>query len=170
MYRKLADSAAMGRLPENLLVSLLLFVCAGCHSKATHPQTTEMVSAESPQLAPILDVTLAVARSEKGVYSCGLFANEDDFNKRQNPLVSAQVAIAPEPAKWTIDSLPPGSYAIAVFHDENENGKLDRNAFGYPTEVYGFSNNARGKLGPPAYDDVRFELGDEPMKLEIRLK
>ena len=40
--------------------------------------------------------------------------------------------------------LKPGAYAVITFHDENDNGKLDENASGLPTEGYGFSNDAEG--------------------------
>ena len=50
-----------------------------------------------------------------------------------------------------LTNLDPGRYAIILFHDENGNGKLDKNALGVPTEPYGFSNNVPGFLGPPAY-------------------
>ena len=71
---------------------------------------------------------------------------------------------------WVVDSVPPGDYAIAVYHDANENGKLDRHLLGYPLEPYGFSNNARGKLGPPAWDRVFFQVGDATSAMEIQLK
>ena len=41
------------------------------------------------------------------------------------------------------NDIPPGTYAIAVFHDENANGKLDKNFLGIPCEGYGASNNVR---------------------------
>ena len=66
--------------------------------------------------------------------------------------------------------LPAGEYAIAVFHDENLNNKLDRHALGYPLEAYGFSNNARGKFGPPKYQAATFQLGEETVELTISLK
>lgn len=49
--------------------------------------------------------------------------------------------------------LSPAKYAIAVFHDENDNNKLDRQFTGFPAEAYGFSNNVRGTLGPPDLSD-----------------
>jgi uncharacterized protein (DUF2141 family) len=52
----------------------------------------------------------------------------------------------------------PGSYAVMVYHDENGDGRLDRAASGMPLEGYGFSRNARGKYGPPAFDDARIDL------------
>ena len=47
--------------------------------------------------------------------------------------------------------LPPGPYAVAVIHDENENKKLDRNFFNIPTEGFGFANNPKVTLSAPHY-------------------
>jgi uncharacterized protein (DUF2141 family) len=37
--------------------------------------------------------------------------------------------------------IPPGTYAVKLHIDENENGKLDTNFLGIPKEQYGISNN-----------------------------
>ena len=52
--------------------------------------------------------------------------------------------------------LPPGTYAIGIFHDANLNNRLDNYFFGVPREQYGFSNNARGFMGPPAFEGAAF--------------
>lgn len=65
--------------------------------------------------------------------------------------------------------LPAGKYAVAVYHDENANGKLDRNIFYYPTEPFGFSRNARSSTGPPSWNDAAFTL-EGSMEMAIRLK
>ena len=54
--------------------------------------------------------------------------------------------------------LEPATYAAAVFHDENGNGRLDSNFMRMPQEGYGFSNNAKGSLGPPEYKDAAFPV------------
>ena len=54
--------------------------------------------------------------------------------------------------------LPPGTYAIGIFHDPNLNNQLDNYFFGVPREQYGFSNNARGFMGPPSFDDAAFSV------------
>jgi uncharacterized protein (DUF2141 family) len=48
-------------------------------------------------------------------------------------------------------------YAVSVFHDENSNGKLDRNLLGIPREGVGASNNAVGHFGPLKFDDAAFQ-------------
>lgn len=54
--------------------------------------------------------------------------------------------------------LKAGSYALAIFHDANDNDKIDRAFTGIPTEKYAFSNNARGTFGPPDLEDQLFTL------------
>ena len=67
-----------------------------------------------------------------------------------------------EPGTVTyVYELPPGTYAIGIFHDVNLNNKMDNNFFGIPKEQYGFSNNARAFLGPPAFDAAAFEVKGE---------
>lgn len=57
-----------------------------------------------------------------------------------------------------IQDLKPGKYGLKYFHDENNNNKLDVNWIGIPIEGYGFSNNAKGRFGPPAFEKTIFEL------------
>lgn len=58
----------------------------------------------------------------------------------------------------TISGLKPGKYSFKYFHDANNNTELDTNWVGMPTEGFGFSNNAKGRFGPPAFEDTVFEL------------
>lgn len=54
--------------------------------------------------------------------------------------------------------LRPGSYAMAVFLDENKNQKLDTNMIGVPTEKFGFSQNPKILLGAPNFSESEFEV------------
>ena len=67
-------------------------------------------------------------------------------------------------------SLPPGEYALSVFYDKNDNGKLDSNFMGIPKEPVALSNNARGKFGPPKYKDAVFTLGSEAATQNISME
>jgi uncharacterized protein (DUF2141 family) len=73
-------------------------------------------------------------------------------------------------ATWRVEGLAPGRYAVKAYHDANANGELDKGAFGAPSEPYGFSRNARGRFGPPAWDDASFALGSAGLALEITLQ
>jgi uncharacterized protein (DUF2141 family) len=74
--------------------------------------------------------------------------------------LSAQVVFA---------DLPSGVYAVSAFHDENMNEKLDKNFVGVPKEGYGASNNPKKKMGPPTFDETKFELGASDQSVEIKL-
>ncbi len=56
------------------------------------------------------------------------------------------------------DSLNPGTYAVSYLHDENMNKAMDYGSMGIPDEGYGYSNNARGFMGPPDFEDQLFEI------------
>ena len=56
------------------------------------------------------------------------------------------------------NGLPAGQYAITLFQDEKENGKLDTAAFGQPLEKIGFSNDAKAVMGPPSFNKCKFAL------------
>ena len=67
-------------------------------------------------------------------------------------------------------NLKPGPYAVIVFHDENDSGKLTENWLGEPTEGYGFSNNAEGFLSAPSFQNAAVLLGNSDLSIVITLK
>jgi uncharacterized protein (DUF2141 family) len=68
-----------------------------------------------------------------------------------------------------IRNVKPGSYAIAVFHDVNGNGKLDRSFIGLPNEPYGFSNDV-GRRGPPNFDAARIVVREPATTIVIPIR
>lgn len=58
--------------------------------------------------------------------------------------------------------------AVVAYHDENENGQLDRNGIGIPSERYGYSNNARDHDGPPTFPAASIKLNGQPIEISIR--
>ena len=61
-------------------------------------------------------------------------------------------------ARIDLHMLPPGTYAFAVYLDENEDGKLNRGPLGKPTEPYVFSNNVRPSLRKPRFSETAVVL------------
>ncbi len=62
-------------------------------------------------------------------------------------------------------NVPYGRYAIALFHDENDNKKLDANFLGIPREGVAASRDAKGFMGPPKFKDASFRLNSAKLKL-----
>ncbi len=116
----------------------------------------------------ILDIT--GIQQESGALKIAVFAEGDGFpnHERADHLQSIEVGQIDGPIR--LESLLPGNYAIAVYQDVDDNGKLNRAAVGYPTEPYGFSNNARATFGPPPYSNAKFRaaVGDQTLAIEIR--
>jgi uncharacterized protein (DUF2141 family) len=113
-----------------------------------------------------LTIYISGLKSSNGTFLIGIYNHNDAFLKVQ--FKSAFVEITDKKAKHTFKNLPKGTYAVSFVHDENDNKKMDTNFFGIPKEAYGCSNNARGYIGPPAYDDAKFFLG-ENKKINIAI-
>ena len=54
--------------------------------------------------------------------------------------------------------LPGGTYAVGVFHDMDGDEALSKNFLGIPKEPFGFSNNVRGRFGPPSFKDASISI------------
>lgn len=73
-------------------------------------------------------------------------------------------------ATWEIPlEILPDRFAIAAYHDLDDNGELNRALFNAPVEPYGFSNNARSLVGPPTYEQTIVEKPTTPTAIEIRV-
>jgi uncharacterized protein (DUF2141 family) len=91
------------------------------------------------------------------------------FLARHGKLARARVSAAAPGARicfW----LRPGTYAVAVYHDQNGNHDFDRNGIGLPAEGFGFSNDAPTRFGLPSFASVRFLLPAEGRTLRIRIR
>jgi len=90
---------------------------------------------------------------------------------KDQPLYAGMAKVEQDRDEVTIviENVASGNYAVAVFHDENDNYKLDTGAYGIPTEKYGFSNNAAVVMGPPTFQDCMFTV-EEDTEINITVK
>lgn len=65
--------------------------------------------------------------------------------------------------------IEPGEYAVAVYHDVNANGELDKRIFGIPKEPYGFSNNFRPRVSAPTFVDCKITVGAAGKAITIKI-
>ena len=129
-----------------------------------------------------LRVTVEGIRSPDGTVLIGLYDSPESFEKAVR--ASAKEDFLSDPDRFgavalranaamksavVFSNLEPGRYAAVAFHDENGNGRLDKNFLGVPAEPYGFSNNVQGFLGPPAFDDAALAPGDGDRAIRITL-
>lgn len=115
-------------------------------------------------------VKVANITKSSGKISIGVFNSKKTFPKQQKRFLSKSVSIE-EAKKGVTFSLPSGSYAIGVYHDVNNNNKLDKNPISVPKEPYGFSNNKYGVMGKPDFKKSQFFISDGTSKsLTIKLR
>ena len=114
-------------------------------------------------------VTVEGVASAEGKVMLALFDKAADFPRGKMSLGNMAPAAAGA-VKVVFADVAPGRYAISAFHDVNGNQRLDANMVGIPSEPYGFSKDARGKMGPPSFDEAAFEVGKDTVNLTIRVK
>ncbi len=109
-----------------------------------------------PAAAGGLAIEISDIRSDEGRVMVAVHAPADgvEFPDEAGALAGAWTEAASGTWTLTFPDLPDGRYAVAAIHDENGNGDLDTNLLGVPVEGYGFSNDALGFMGPPAFADA----------------
>jgi hypothetical protein len=116
-----------------------------------------------------LEVQVEGIPNTKGNLFIGLFNSSASFPNFGKQYKGVVVTHDGKSHVYKFKNLPKDSYALAIYHDENKNGKLDKNVFGAPTEYYGFSNNAREIFSAPSFLDASFSLNSDK-KVKILLK
>ena len=101
-----------------------------------------LLSGFSTLMAHNLVVTTQGLRNTKGVVQFSLYNKEGTIPDKKLDLYykMKRVTIAKDGvAKVTFKNLPEGRYAVSVFHDENDNGTIDKGML-LPKEGVGLSN------------------------------
>jgi uncharacterized protein (DUF2141 family) len=98
-----------------------------------------------------------------------LYNDKNEFLGSQ-PAIGYGEAVQRTAQVVKFDKVPYGKYAVAVIHDRNNDGILDKNFIGIPTDGYGFSNNAMGSCGPPSFTDASFNVKENCTTQVIAMK
>ncbi len=116
-----------------------------------------------------LSVNVSGIESIKGSLYIALFKDPKTFPVFGKQWSGQSIPVKEKSMSYIFKNIPHDSYAIAVFHDENNNGILDKNTLGIPLEPYGFSRNARARFSAPPFKDAQFELkGKQSIDISIR--
>jgi len=120
------------------------------------------------------DLTVVVEniQQDSGVVRVGLFNTESSFLKTvfKGAFAPAMQREANGALTLIFRDIEPGQYALSAYHDVNQDDKLNSNLMGLPTEPYGFSNNAQGQFGPPAFKDAVFHFPAQGATTYVRVK
>ncbi|HKO77037.1 MAG TPA: DUF2141 domain-containing protein [Flavobacterium sp.] len=112
-----------------------------------------------------LTVSVSGLKSDTGVLKVGLYNSDGTFLKSTYKSITSE--IKKNGATITFVGIPKGEYGISTYQDENSNGKLDKNMMGIPSEDFACSNDAKGFMGPPKYEDAKFSVNKDS-KINIK--
>ncbi len=143
---------------RRILPLMMCFTCAALVAKLDARQDS------------VITVQVSGMRSQQGLVRCALFASPEGFPMRSAAARSVvSKKIAGRRVQCVFPGLAAGTYAVSVNHDENENGTVDTNLLGIPTEGWAVSNNARPTLRPPRFGEAAIVL-KAGQRVEQRLR
>ena len=127
-----------------------------------------VVAPTAPSRKVRLKIDVTGFETNEGNCRIAVYLNQPHFNDPEYAIAKESVSILELKAVWQVelevpensgsDSKTPTRLAVSAFHDANTNTKLDKNAFGIPTERYGFSKNPKRGFGPPKFIETALEL------------
>lgn len=114
----------------------------------------------------VVEVKILSIANEKGQMLIGLYHSEEFWLKKPTKGMFGKIIDGQSEVRFT--NIPDGTYAISVFHDEDNDGELDT-ILGIPREDTGSSNDAPARFGPPKWEDAKFEVKGGTVKQIINL-
>jgi uncharacterized protein (DUF2141 family) len=151
-------------------VALMRVRCVALFAVLVFANLPRVAFAQS-SLCPGIHIKVQNIRNSTGTIGCALFESPVGFPIEYLRYATNIIVIKIRDTQASCDfvDIPPETYALAVIHDENMDGKLETNWLGIPKEGYGFSNDAKAMLGPPSFSAASFPYGGQDMKLTISL-
>lgn len=151
-----------------IVAGLSISIAIGCTKQVEGRASSEAGNDASKPAT--LKIVIEGIEHSGGVIKLALFNTPEGFpGKMKKVYRRLESPIAGETVEFTIEMVPAGRYAVSVFHDENGNDSMETDVFGRPSEGYGFSNNAKGRFGPPSFEDASFLTSDDPIVIRIKL-
>lgn len=185
----MTDSAKQpSSIPRGVVNVVAILVVAFVIQRINSNDTTEMTSVASSQesattqtarLPDTVKLRVTGAESTEGTINAALFFSDQGFPNNESAS-HAQSTDATNQEQGVItmeiaaEHFATGKpFAIAVYHDVNSDGIIDKSLVGAPTETYGFTNNARSTFGPPTFDAAALPALDPtkgPRTIEVKLR
>ena len=134
------------------------------------PGRIEAIEWACDRTSTAIDVRVQGVRSDRGNIVFVLYGdNPDDFLVKGKKILKQRIPAKRGTVTFCVIAPKAGVYAAAVYHDENGNGKFDKNRIGLPSEGGGFSNNPTLFLLAPSHKQVAFHVSDNQTRVEIQL-
>jgi uncharacterized protein (DUF2141 family) len=157
-------------ITRNLQMSITALILYSSLAVLMFASLPALASAQSSS-CPGIHINILNIKNSTGTIACALFESPVGFpiEYLRHATNIMAIKIRDEQARCHFLDIPPGTYALAVIHDENMNGKLDTNWLGIPKEGYGFSNDAKALLSAPSFSAASFSYEGGDLALTITL-
>ena len=140
--------------------TILIFIFISVNAQAEEPKKNGMVK-----------ILITGFKNDKGVTRVALFCGKHGFpNDTEHAYWKGEYNIQDNETRLSINNIEYGTYAVSVYHDENNNDKLDKKWKLIPSEGFGTSNNARKEKEGPRYDLSTFEVNADSISIKIKLE
>ena len=146
----------------------------------TRRRTLRLLAAAPLVLTPVagaagseggtLNVTVDGIRSDRGRIRIAIWSTPEGFTKRNRALASDNVIAKVGEVVFSFPDLRPGPYALASYHDEDDDVTFDQTWIGLPAEGLGFSNGAWIEFGPPSFKEAMVEVNPGQQWTTISLR
>ena len=153
------------RVMKGVVLVLLVSACGATPKRLAPARSVDATT-------PTADLRIEVSgvRARTGHIVVAVYDDAGAFPHRELAFKSASVAATGNPTVVELAALPPGRYAAVVYHDADDDGELDTNFVGYPTEPFGFSNDAKlAMFGPPDFEACAFEVNAPRAAIKLSL-
>lgn len=115
-----------------------------------------------------LKVKVSPISSETGAIYCALFTETEDFPDAEAAMLKQRIALSEAQPECVFTNLDKSEYAVSVIYDADDNGKLNTNLLGIPTEDWGTSNNVRPSFRAPNFEEAAFKM-ESDMVISVEL-
>jgi len=154
------------RLCSFLLAGLLACGCGG-----TKGRPAAAPAVPPGQGSTVIQVVASGLQHQQGRFRMALFAAAEGFPEHaEKSLHWGYAAMQGSQGSMYFEPVAAGVYAVAVFHDEDGDGKMDKDWLGRPKEGWGVSRDAEGTFGPPSFEDAAFATAGDTMTVRVRMR
>ncbi len=169
---------------QALLIVVLLWSCDSSdqhksqEESVTEQSSTEMDTIvgidkegkpEAPHVQKSLIISIDNLASDKAPIMVAFYKSDKHFLHKKGRIKEYKFTPSGKTLTVSIGDVEYGEYAIGIYQDMNDNGRMDRNALGLPAEGYAFSNNFKPKLRVPSYKDCKFDYDDKNYEVKTSL-
>ena len=110
-----------------------------------------------------IEVNVYNIKQSTGNLKLGVFDKVHNFRTKSDPYLKSSKNVTDSIARFSFYDVPYGRYAIAVYHDENNDDTLNTRKLGIPTEGIGFSGKFNSRIKPPDFVLASFRLKNDTL-------